>query len=227
METKLDLLHHLIRKTVIKKFEDIEDETDSETKFREELLGIKKWNVSELDEEVNNVKQKISKIEEFLSNIINEFAISFGNDKPFTVDVNLFIHKIFIHMGGFLYYSPEIMKEPVLGIKIQKLDNGIKTSIKKAIFDVFPLLKVLESEEKGEPMTVEDIEEYDDSVSEDKKPTLDSDSESDSEQCNEDSIVVPDSSTHYQQPPPVQPPEQQPVQPVQHGHYSMMSDHED
>ena len=46
MEHKINLLSHLVKKVVIRKFEDIECESKTDAMFRESLRNIKKWNVS-------------------------------------------------------------------------------------------------------------------------------------------------------------------------------------
>lgn len=240
MDIKIELLSHLIRKIVLKKFEDIDEAFKDKDRFKEELKTIKKWNVTEIEDEVENIKQKCSKINEFLINIIQGISneVFKCEETCDTINLSLFIHKIYINMGGYLYHRPEIMKKKTtpLGEKVDLLDIGLKNSIRKSIFDVFPLLKVLEKE------IVED--ESSDDSDEQKKTIDDYDNESekseseDSYKCSDteertDPIVIKEKNQFQPLQPqptptpvPVQQPVYQPTPPVvqQTNNYQMLSD---
>lgn len=225
MEIKIDLLHQLIRKTVLSKFEDI-GTTDGRTTDPKELAnalrGIKKWNVSELDSQVVLIKNRYTRIEDLLESIIEDIECTFGTKNTRKVDITLFIHRIFINMGGYLYFRPEILlNTPNKGDMIDKLDTGLKKSIKQAIFDVFPITDVLTDRKNKfaavpppvvQPAAVQSSSEVnlnDYSSDEDAEPIVsdndndnDSDNENDNDSGSDSENCIPDETE--QAPPPVQ-----------------------
>lgn len=143
MDIKIDLLHHLVNKSVIKKFEEMSIGQKPEV-IQEALKGIKKWNVSELDTQVTSIKNRSPNIEELVFSVILDIERSLHDGATRrTLDINLFIHRIYINMGGFLYLRPRILAETYLGDKKDKIEQGLRESIKKSLFDIFPVVDVL------------------------------------------------------------------------------------
>lgn len=234
MDVKIELIQHNIRKIVINKFENTRKTAESGEDFLKELLNTKKWNVSEIESEVESIMQKCSKIEYVVNSIITDIAKTFGKTFVSEVNLSLFVHKIYINMSAYIYFNNEIMTLDA-GEKIKNLDDGLLKSIKKSVFDVFPLIKVAETPDP-EPEIKDDASESDSgsdtsdnkSISSDKNTIklntdingYDSDSEPDSGNYQQQPVtqpIQPAPQVFQQQPPIQQAPQvfQQPQQPVQ------------
>jgi hypothetical protein len=162
MDIKIDLLHQYVRKTILRKFEEIgtnDGQVADAKEFADSLREIKKWNVSELDAQVMLIKGRYPHIEDLLESIVSDIKSTFGSTTVDSkIDFKLFVHRIFINMGGYLYFRPSIMlNTPDKGEMIDRLDVGLKKSIKTSVFDLFPITEVLMERKAPKPVQEEEV----------------------------------------------------------------------
>lgn len=227
MDIKIDLLHQYVRKTILRKFEEIgtnDGQVADAKEFADSLREIKKWNVSELDAQVMLIKGRYPHIEDLLGSILSDIKSTFGSTTVDSkIDFKLFVHRIFINMGGYLYFRPSIMlNTPDKGEMIDRLDVGLKKSIKTSVFDLFPITEVLMERKAPKPVQEEVTTEkttpdlnFNGYSSEEENIVSDDEDDEDGEdsepeppvQCNE-----PEPPVQYRAPEPVQYNEPLPVQ---------------
>jgi hypothetical protein len=131
----LNFISHIMKKPVFQYLEQM-DKTSEE--FQVEMKRIKRWNVSEIDTHVSRVKNSFPHIGKVVNIAINTLASLLDQDESYEIDCQLFIHKVYINMGFYMYMRPGILSEDS-GVRMDKLDKGFQNSVRMAMYDVFPL----------------------------------------------------------------------------------------
>jgi hypothetical protein len=118
------------------------------------LREVRNWNASRINEYEELIKQRMPYVERILKVLMKKVAVAMDSSPSAcdTVNVQLFIHKFFVHWAGYVGLRPGIMENGAnMGEVNERLRAGVNQSIQDAVLDIFPVIDALMNSPQDEP----------------------------------------------------------------------------